>query len=260
MSSDHSPPRTHNKSGEEFGTLEADLRIASTILEWETGDIFGHVGVRLPSGDGVACKMFRPAGYEDEEWLVHFDYAGKKMSGAGTPPMEFPIYTEIMKRRPDVKAIAHAHPPACIALSLADVPIHPVHMQSSKFSSGVPTYPRPIHIKDAKEGRDLADALGDAKAIVIKGHGVVTVGKNIDDACMNALYLERTAKILGLARTLGFSGPTEAFVHDMVDSGQRMSSLPDAGSRSSARGGHSNEWMYYKHRIARGERWTRGWN
>jgi hypothetical protein len=27
-----------------------------------------------------------------------------------------------------------------------------------------------------------------------------------------------------------------------------------------SRGGYTNEWLYYKHRIARGERWTRGWS
>ena len=41
--------------------IEADLRIASEILEWESGDIFGHVGARLPDGEGIACKAFRPA-------------------------------------------------------------------------------------------------------------------------------------------------------------------------------------------------------
>jgi hypothetical protein len=31
-------------------TLERDLKIASSILEWEMGDIWGHIGVRLPDG------------------------------------------------------------------------------------------------------------------------------------------------------------------------------------------------------------------
>lgn len=77
---------------------------------------------------------------------------------------------------------------------------------------------------------------------------------------MNALYLERTAKIMGLATTLGFTGPTDEFVKDILESGQRMSAMPNSGVRASARGGHSNEWMFFKHRIARGEKWTRGWS
>ena len=63
MSSDSNDPV------EDIATLEGDLKLASTILEWESGDIFGHIGVRLPSGEGVACKMFRPAGSDDQDWL-----------------------------------------------------------------------------------------------------------------------------------------------------------------------------------------------
>jgi L-fuculose-phosphate aldolase len=256
----HPHPHTHNEAGEDVATLEGDLKLASKILEWETGDIFGHVGVRLPSDEGIACKLFRPASLADEDWLVHFDYAGKKLRGSGTPPLESPIYTEILKRRPDVQAVVHTHSPACVALSLADIEIQTVHMQSHKFAGGVPIYPHPIHIKDIDEGGDLARMLGDGRALVIKGHGVVTVGKNIDEACMNALYLERTAKIMGLATTLGFTGPTDEFVADILESGRRMSAMPNSGARTSARGGHSNEWMFFKHRIARGEKWTRGWS
>ena len=58
----HPHPHTHNEPGEDVATLEGDLKLASTILEWESGDIFGHVGVRLPTGEGIACKMFRPSG------------------------------------------------------------------------------------------------------------------------------------------------------------------------------------------------------
>jgi hypothetical protein len=77
----HADPHAHNQAGEDVAALETDLRLASTILEWESGDIFGHVGVRLPSGEGIACKMFRPAGRVDEDWLVHFDYSGNKIRG-----------------------------------------------------------------------------------------------------------------------------------------------------------------------------------
>jgi ribulose-5-phosphate 4-epimerase/fuculose-1-phosphate aldolase len=259
---DHAHPHNHGHNSFEnvVSGLEADLKIASTILEWESGDIFGHVGVRLPSGEGVACKAFRPAGSEDEDWMVHFDFEGQKLRGSGPPPMESSIYTEIMKLRPDVQAIAHTHSPACVALSLAEKQISAIHMQSAKFGYGVPIYPRPIHIKDKDEGNDLARMLASGKAVVIKGHGVVTVGNSIDEACMNALYLERTAKIQGLAMTLGFKGPTKEFMDEILESRRRLLAMPDAKDSKSARGGYSNEWMYYRNMIVRGEKWTRGWS
>lgn len=240
--------------------LERDLRIAATILEWESGDIFGHIGVRLSGGKGVACKAFRPASPEEPDWLVHFDWEVKKTGGTGTPPMEWPIYTEIFAARPDVQAIAHTHMPACIALSLAGHDIPPVHMQSAKFVRTIPTYPRPIHIKDRDEGRALAETLGDGKAVVIRGHGIVSVGASIDEACMNNLYLERTAKILGMAKAHGYEGPDSDFIAEMVGSRQALTTEGDAGQHRQRRRGHSNEWLYYSHKIAEGERWTRGWS
>ena len=42
---------------------------------------------------------------------------------------------------------------------------------------GVPIYPRPIYILDEDEGADLARTLGDANGMMIKGHGIVTVGE-----------------------------------------------------------------------------------
>src|ERR1043166_9356122 len=171
---------------------EQELKIAATILEWEIGDIWGHVGVRLPENKGVAVQMFRRAESEDKDWLVHFDYALNKLSGVGTIPRESVIYTEIFKARPDVNAAVHGHASMCIALSLADKPVDWVHMQSSRFKGGTPIFPRPIYILDESEGADLAKALGQASAVMIKGHGIVTVGATIDEACINALYMERT--------------------------------------------------------------------
>ena len=43
-------------------TAEEELRIAAKILEWEIGDIWGHVGVRLPDDKGIAVQMFREKG------------------------------------------------------------------------------------------------------------------------------------------------------------------------------------------------------
>jgi ribulose-5-phosphate 4-epimerase/fuculose-1-phosphate aldolase len=258
MPHDHDHPHLHEPP--ELARLEDDLKIASKILEWESGDIFGHVGVRLPGGEGIACKLFRPIGEDDQDWLVHFDFAGRKLAGIGTPPFEAAIYTEILKRRPDVKAIVHTHSPAAVALSLVDTEIATVHMQSAKFDKGVPIYPRAIHIKDEEEGADLAQALASGNALVIKGHGVVTAGKSIDEACMLALYLERTAKIQGLAMSLGYGGPTRDFQDAILESSRLQQGLGTVAERNRLRGGHSNEWAYYTNKIRAGERWSRGWS
>jgi ribulose-5-phosphate 4-epimerase/fuculose-1-phosphate aldolase len=232
---------------------EAELRIGAKILEWEIGDIWGHVDARLPDNRGIAVQMFRPPESGKKDWLVHFDYSLNKISGVGTIPREAVIYTEIFKARPDVNAAVHCHASMCIALSLAEKPIDWVHMQSSRFKGGTPIFPRPIYILDEAEGAELAKTLGEASAVMIKGHGIVTVGPTIDEACINALYMERTAKIMAIARLHGYQGPTAEAIQTLSGSREKLFRRPRHEMF------HSAEWNYYADKIRKGERWTRGW-
>ncbi len=232
-------------------TAEQELGIACKILEWEIGDIWGHVGVRLPNDKGIAVQMFRRAEEDKRDWLVHFDYNIKKLSGVGTPPRESVIYTEIFKARPDVVAAVHCHASTCVAMSLADTPVSCVHMQSGRWGSGVPIYPRPIYILDQDEGADLARVLGNANGMMIKGHGIVTVGKSIDEACFNAVYMERTAKIMAMAKLFGFKGVPKDFIEQLSGSKEKLLSR---GKRMP----HSSEWNYYARLIKQGKTWNRG--
>jgi len=241
------------KAGSIIKRAEEELKIGAKILEWEIGDIWGHVGARLPDNKGVAVQMFRRPEEGTKDWLVHFDFSLNKLAGVGAIPRESAIYTEIFKARPEVNAAVHAHAPMCVALSLADVPVSCVHMQSDRFGRGVPIYPRPIYIVDDAEGADLARTLGRSLAVIIKGHGIVTVGATIDEACINAFYMERAAKIMAMAKLFGFSAVPDEFIDNLGASKKKLF------SRQPRKMGHSAEWSYYADKIKKGERWTRGW-
>jgi len=63
------PQRVTAKQGTAKQTDE-ELKIAAKILEWEIGDIWGHVGVRMPDNEGIAVQMFRrpeDAGAKDRQ-------------------------------------------------------------------------------------------------------------------------------------------------------------------------------------------------
>ena len=245
--------RPTNQRGAAIKLAEEELRVGAKILEYEMGDIWGHVGVRLPGDEGIAVQMFRRPESGKRDWLVHFDYELNKLGGVGAPPREAAIYTGIFKARLDVNAAVHSHAPMCVALSLADKPVSCVQMQSDCFGRGVPIYPKPIYIIDEAEGADLARTLGQAVAVMIKGHGIVTVGKTIDEACMCALRMERAAKIMAMAQLFGFKAVPDDFIEQLRESKKKLF------SRQTRRTTHSADWTYYADKIKKGEIWTRGW-
>ena len=244
--------RPNTKHRAAIKRAEEDLRVGAKILEYEMGDIWGHVGVRLPEDEGIAVQMFRRPESGKKDWLVHFDYQLNKLGGVGTPPREAAIYTGIFKARPDVNAAVHSHAPMCVALSLADKAVSCVQMQSDRFGRGVPIYPKPIYILDDAEGTDLARTLDQAVAVMIKGHGIVTVGKTIDEACMCALRMERTAKIMAMAQLFGFKEVSDEFIEQLSESKAKLF------SRQRNTMTHSADWNYYADMIKKGKVWTRG--
>jgi ribulose-5-phosphate 4-epimerase/fuculose-1-phosphate aldolase len=117
----------------------------------------------------------------------------------------------------------------------------------------VPIYPKPIYILDDAEGTDLARTLDQAPAVMIKGHGIVAVGKTIDEACICAMRMERTAKIMAMAQLFGFKGVSDEFIEQLAGSKEKLF------AQSRTRTSYSAEWAYYADKIKKGELWTRGW-
>jgi ribulose-5-phosphate 4-epimerase/fuculose-1-phosphate aldolase len=238
--------------------LKNDLRTSSTILEWEFGDIIGHVGVRLPDNKGIAVKLLRVAQEnKDEDWMMEFDFEGNKLSGTGTVPGEASIYTQLFKAKPEVNSIVHAHAPMCIVMGLAKLPISATTLMSARFGEGLPVYPLPIYVSDVEDGDALVKTIGNAPGMTINGHGIVTVGSSIDEATVNAIYMERTAKMEHAARLMGYEGVTIEHKEMLAANKAKMAGRQKNISRPTT--DHSDEWRYYQRKIERGEPWNRGW-
>lgn len=131
-----------------------------------------------------------------------FDYDGNLLEGERIIPWEIPIYVEIFKTRPNVESVIHTHPHAAVGLSMGGKTIYAISQQTWRFGHGIPVFPGDF-INTAELGADLAKALGDGPAVLLKGHGAVTVGQNIGDAVQNTLFLEQAAKQQIWAATVG---------------------------------------------------------
>jgi ribulose-5-phosphate 4-epimerase/fuculose-1-phosphate aldolase len=101
-----------------------------------------------------------------------------------------------MARRADVGAVVHTHSDAANAFSALDVPLRPLSHAGSLFSyPDVPRFTLTGGLISSRElGQALADALGSAPACLMPQHGLVAAGKDVAEAVMTALLLDRACR------------------------------------------------------------------
>lgn len=113
------------------------------------------------------------------------------------------VHPAIYKAREDVNAVVHAHPPYAIAFSTLEEAFVPVHHYGAIFHGKIKVYKSQGQVKTRERGREIAELLGEGRAILQRGHGTIVVGKSIEEAVLGTIYLEEAAKINFLAKKMG---------------------------------------------------------
>lgn len=181
---------------ESYGATINDFITALRIIYREgLSDAFAHLSAR--SNDGTEM-MFMPRKSpalvrSDELFFVDFE----------KPVPQSSLHQAIYKARADVKAVFHFHSPAVILLSVLGQTIRPMHNYSAIFYEGVPLYTGTGQVESPTRAGEMARLLGDAKALMLRGHGAVVVGKSIREVCILALFLEESARLQAEAVRLG---------------------------------------------------------
>lgn len=175
------------------------LALACRILEMEGhGDLAqGHLSLRDDSGDFFWMKrndigLGEVMGPQD---FVALSFDGKQLSGSGRPHSEWPIHSEILKARPDVRIVAHSHPQFACLLTAAEPTFHPYTIEADKltrigFFGGTSAL-----INDSEAGGDVAQALGAADILFLANHGVVFCGATAAETVCRGIFLERAARV-----------------------------------------------------------------
>lgn len=189
--------------------LEQLLADACRVLA-ETGltpNVLGHVSLRMPDGGLlVRCRGPREAGlaFTTADDIRPVDRDGRRAADGWNAPNELPIHTAVLRARPDVSVVLHAHPPAVVATTLARLELRPIvgayDISAARLAqAGVPTWPRAVLVNTDALGDALAVALGSAPALRLYGHGLVTVGRGeplvaIAEAVVNAVAIDTLAR------------------------------------------------------------------
>lgn len=186
-------------------TLKSDLVTAIRLLTAEgLMDFNGHMSYRLPGTDQVLInsRQASRAGLRVED-IVTIDLEARAIAG-GEPPSESPIHTRVYLARPDMFSVAHLHPQYAAVFSIADKPLVPVFTAGSIFPRhGVPVYDDPDLIRMNEQGDAVAKVLGEARAVLLRGHGAVVVGEDIVTCFNTCIWLEENAKKQLWAASLG---------------------------------------------------------
>ena len=170
--------------------------------------VFGHVSVYQPATKRVFITpgMGSDKGSLRAENMVTADLDGKPLEGKEGPPVEWPIHTALHGAREDALAVAHLHTPYATLFAIAKREFQPVTLQGAIFSDGVPLYPQAQLITTPARGESLLKVIGDKRAALLRGHGIVVVGKNLQEVLFASLVLEDDAKKTMQAATLGEIG------------------------------------------------------
>jgi ribulose-5-phosphate 4-epimerase/fuculose-1-phosphate aldolase len=186
--------------------LLEDLVAANRILaEHGVIDAYGHVSLRSPRDPDrfLLARAIAPETVQVED-ILEYGLDGQPLEGRGkagiTSVSERFIHSEIYRARPDVMSVVHNHSPSVIPFSVTGVKMRALFHMASFIGEGLPNF----EIRKLKKGSDLlvrtpelgkalAKTLGKAAASLMRGHGSVTVGEDLQRAVGRSVYLEMSA-------------------------------------------------------------------
>lgn len=150
----------------------------------------GHLSARL--GEDRFLINPRYAGVlADAQDLCEVDLAGKRVTGTDPIPLETSIHSVIYRRRPDVHSVLHCHARFAVLMTLCEEGLIPFNREAASFAGGAPIFADSSGIHNDPLAERMADALGQHAVVLLKGHGIVVVGPNIEATCVTAIRLEK---------------------------------------------------------------------
>ncbi len=155
---------------------------------------FGNISCRLGeriliTPSGLDYAIMRP------EDLVLLEPSGVVVEGPRQPSSEYRLHVAVYRQLPAARAIVHTHSPRAVECgdSLDELPIS----DGSSLSVPVPVSPlRPPGTQELADGAAELLAKRKANAVILRGHGVVGVGPDLDEVLEVCVEVERLAESL----------------------------------------------------------------
>ncbi len=187
------------KLKEELLQLHLELP-RNNLVVWTGGNVSARdpeTGLVAIKASGIRYEEMRP------EHMVVLDLDGKMVEGNFKPSSDVYSHLYIYKHRSDVFGVVHTHSVYATAFAAVNRPI-PVVLTAiaDEFGGPIPCGGFAL-IGDDAIGKVVVDSIGKSPAVLLKNHGVFTIGKNARAAVKAVVMTEDNAKTVWLALQIG---------------------------------------------------------
>ena len=171
--------------------------------------------VRLSAGNlSIRCGnqgqhlAITPSGMDYEEItekdLIVLNMKDKKViEGFRRPSVDIDALIHIYDNMREVNAIIHTHQVYATCLGVVFDKLPSVVTTLANATGGEVAVAPFSSAASLEMGKETVSNIGDKKAVILKNHGVITVGKSMKEALYSAVYLEDAAKVFCIAMTMG---------------------------------------------------------
>jgi L-ribulose-5-phosphate 4-epimerase len=188
-----------DKLKEELVHLHLELP-KNNLVAWTSGNVSlldRETGYVLIKPSGIRYEDLRP------DQMVVVDRQGKVVEGTLKPSSDVASHLYIYRHRPDVGGIVHTHSNYASAFAAVNRPI-PVYLtaQADEFGGAIPCGGFAL-IGGEQIGQVVIESIGNSPAVLLKNHGVFTIGETAEAAVKTAVMVEDIARTVWLALQLG---------------------------------------------------------
>ena len=197
------------KLKEELLQLHLELP-KNNLVVWTGGNVSARdagTGFVVIKASGIRYEELRP------EHMIVVDLEGKIIEGNFKPSSDTASHLYIYKHRADVRGVAHTHSAYATAFAAVNKPI-PVVLTAiaDEFGGAIPCGGFAL-IGDESIGKMILECIGKSPAVLLKNHGVFTIGKDAKAAVKAAIMTEDNARTVWLALQIGT--PDEIALEDV---------------------------------------------
>ena len=222
----------------------------------------GHASMRVPSETNHFFVKGREYEFDalavmEPDDMVMCDIEGFLIAGRPglTQCSEVKIHACIYKTHPKVQAVVHVHPRYTILMSILTGALKPMCQEGAQLvRHPLPIYPHVKTIQSDAEGMEVANLLGDRRAMLLLGHGAVTTGSSLSEAVMGMARLEEQARMNYLAYCA--EGKDYTYLsNDLLDEMSNRAPLYEQPHFKDVLGGRAPRrdgiWNYHKRAASR---------